>query len=246
MIRPERRAIRRSTQQPGQVEAYELTAIHAKVSGYVQKWNVDLGTKVTKGQVLAVLSVPELDAEAEQKKSVVEEAQAKLAQAKAAEEVAQANLAKRPRELEEVQAGIKRVDADLSRWQAEFKRIEQLFNDRRRPAVLLDETRSKMKSSESAQAEVNAQVHTADTAVRQSQAMLDLARANVFAATAGIKVARFDADHAQATRGYATIVAPLQRPDHRTECQCRRLDRGGYARETALRRGTRRYLSESP
>jgi RND family efflux transporter MFP subunit len=208
VVRPERLAIRRSTQQPGQVEAYELTSIHAKVSGYVQKWTVDLGAKVTKGQVLAVLSVPELDAEAEQKHSMVEEAQAKLAQAKAAEEVAQANLVCARAKREEVQAGIKRVEADVSRWQAEFKRIEQLFSEHAQTGSLLDETRSKVKSSEAAQEEVHAQVRTAETAVRQSQAMLDLARANVFAATASIKVARFDADHALATRGYATIVAP--------------------------------------
>ena len=50
----------------------------------MQKWTVDIGTKVTKGQVLAVLSVPELDAEAEQKQATIEEAEAKLAQAKAA------------------------------------------------------------------------------------------------------------------------------------------------------------------
>ena len=209
VVRPERRTIRRSTRQPGQVEAYELTSIHAKISGYVQKWTADLGDKVTKGQVLAVLSVPELDAEADQKQSMVEEAQAKLAQTKASEEVAQANLASTRAKLAEVQAGVKRVEADLSRWQAEFKRIEQLFAERVQTGSLLDETRSKMKSSESAREEVHAQIHTAEAAVRQSQAMLALAGANGFAAKAGIKVARFDADHARATRDYATIMAPF-------------------------------------
>jgi HlyD family secretion protein len=208
VVQPERRAISRSTQQPGHVEAYEQTSIHAKVSGFVQKWTVDLGSKVTKGQVLAVLSVPELDAEAEQKRSLVEEAQAKLSQAKAAEEVAQANLANARAKLEEVQAGIKRVEADFSRWQAEFRRIEQLFSERAQTGSLLDETRSKMRSSESSREEFHAQVHTAETAVKQSQAMLDLARANVVAAAAGIKVAQFDANHAVATDSYATIMAP--------------------------------------
>ena len=92
-MKPARATIRRSSEEPGQIEAYEVTPMHAKVSGYVQKWNVDIGTKVVKGQVLAVLSVPELDAEAEQKMATVEESEAKLAQAKAFEEVAQANLA---------------------------------------------------------------------------------------------------------------------------------------------------------
>ena len=208
VVKPGRATIRRSTEQPGQIEAYEVTPIYAKVSGYVQKWNVDIGTKVIKGQVLAVLSVPELDAEAEQKQATVEEAEAKLAQAKAAEAVSQANLASARAKLTEVQAGIKRVDADLTRWQAEFKRVEQLFNERAQTGSLLDETRSKLKSSESAREEVYAQVKTAEAAVRQGQAMLDKARSDVTAATATIKVARFDAQRVQALRGYATIVAP--------------------------------------
>ena len=47
-MRPERGTIRRSTEQPGQIEAYEATPIHAKVSGYVEKWNVDIGAKVAR------------------------------------------------------------------------------------------------------------------------------------------------------------------------------------------------------
>ena len=184
VVKPERATIRRSTEQPGQIEAYEVTPIYAKVSGYVQKWNVDIGAKVKKGQVLAVLSVPELDAEAEQKLAMVEESEAKLAQAKASEEVAQANLAGAQAKLTEVQAGTKRADADLARWQAEFKRVEQLHNERALTGSLLDETRSKLQSSESSREEVYAQVKTAEVAVRQSQAMLDKARSDVTAAAA--------------------------------------------------------------
>jgi HlyD family secretion protein len=208
VVRPERAAIRRSIEEPGQIEAYEVTEIHAKVSGYVQKWNADIGAKVTKGQVLAVLSVPELDAEAEQKQALVEEAEAKLVQTKAMEDVARANLYSTQAKLEEVRAGVKRADADLARWNAEYHRIEELFHQRAQTGSLLDETRSKLKSSESTREEIEAQIHTADAAVRQSTAMLEKARADVKAATASIKVARSDARRTQALREYCTIVAP--------------------------------------
>src|SRR5271157_1154296 len=170
VVKPGRTTIRRSTEEPGRIEAYEVTPIYAKVSGYVQKWNTDIGTKVVKGQVLAVVSVPELDAEVEQKMATVEETEAKLAQAKASEEVAQANLASAQAKLTEVQAGTKRADADLARWQSEFKRVEQLHNERALTGSLLDETRSKLRSSESSREEVYAQVKTAEVAVRQVQA----------------------------------------------------------------------------
>ena len=169
---------------------------------------MDIGAKVVKGQVLAVLSVPELDAETEQKMATVEETEAKLAQAKASEEVAQANLASAQAKLTEVQAGTKRADADLARWQSEFKRVEQLHNERALTGSLLDETRSKLRSSESSREEVYAQVKTAEVAVRQGQAMLDKARSDVTAAAASIKVARSDARRVRALLDYATIVAP--------------------------------------
>ncbi len=208
VVRPERAMIRRSIEEPGQIEPYEVTEIHAKVSGYVQQWNADIGAKVTKGQVLAVLSVPELDAEAEQKQALAEESEAMLAQAKANEDVALANLYSTQAKLEEVRAGIKRADADLSRWHAEYKRIEELFHQRAQTGSLLDETRSKLKSSESAREEVEAQIHTADAAVRQGTAMLAKARADVKAAGSRIKVARSDARRTEAFRTYCTIVAP--------------------------------------
>ena len=208
VVRLERRTIRRTTQQPGQIEAYEVTPIHAKVSGYVQKWNVDIGDKVKQGQVLAVLSVPELDAEAEQKQAAVEEAQAKLAQARAAEEVAQASLASVQAKLIEVRAGTKRAEADLARWKSESARVEQLFRERALTGSLLDETRSKLMASEAASEEVEDQVKTAEVAVLHARALLDKARADVTAAAASIQVARSDARHTQALRAFATIVAP--------------------------------------
>jgi multidrug efflux pump subunit AcrA (membrane-fusion protein) len=207
-VRPERATVRRSTEQPGQIEAYEETTIYARVSGYVQKWNVDIGAKVAKGQVLAVISVPDLDAEAELKQATVEESEAKLAQAKASQEVAHANLASTQAKLVEVRAGIKRVDADLARWQAEYKRVEQLHNERALTGSLVDETRSKLGASESAREEVYAQVKSAEAAVRHGEAMLDKARSDVTAAAAGIKVARSEARRVQALQNFATIVAP--------------------------------------
>ena len=219
VVKPVRATIRRSTEEPGQIEAYEVTPIYAKVSGYVQKWNVDIGAKVVKGQVLAVLSVPELDAEAEQKMATVEETEAKLAQAKASEEVAQANLASAQAKLTEVQAGTKRADADLARWQAEFKRVEQLHNERALTGSLLDETRSKLRSSESSREEVYAQVKTAEVAVRQGQAMLDKARSDVTAAAATIKVARSDARRT-GPAGLRHDRRPLRRRDYAAQRPC--------------------------
>lgn len=45
--------------------------VYAKESGYVQKLDVDYGTRVQKGQLLAVLEIPELQAQLEQDKAAI-------------------------------------------------------------------------------------------------------------------------------------------------------------------------------
>jgi RND family efflux transporter MFP subunit len=48
---------------PGQSAAWFESTIYARVNGYVSKWLVDIGDHVAKGQVLAIIETPELDAE---------------------------------------------------------------------------------------------------------------------------------------------------------------------------------------
>jgi RND family efflux transporter MFP subunit len=48
---------------PGQTAAWHASTIYARVNGYVGKWFVDIGDHVTKGQVLALIETPDLDAE---------------------------------------------------------------------------------------------------------------------------------------------------------------------------------------
>ena len=46
---------------PGELHPYESVDVFAKVKGFVRKIHVDVGSKVRKGQVLAVLEAPEMD-----------------------------------------------------------------------------------------------------------------------------------------------------------------------------------------
>ncbi len=48
---------------PGETAAWYDSRIYARVNGYVHKWYVDIGDRVTNGQTLATIDTPELDAE---------------------------------------------------------------------------------------------------------------------------------------------------------------------------------------
>lgn len=76
---------------PGNIEPLYMANLFARVDGYLDRRNVDIGTKVRAGQVLAVISSPELDQQLGQAKATLAQSQAALLQARAALEQAKAN-----------------------------------------------------------------------------------------------------------------------------------------------------------
>ena len=48
---------------PGETAAWYESVIYSRVDGYVAKWNADIGDHVQKGQILATIETPELDAQ---------------------------------------------------------------------------------------------------------------------------------------------------------------------------------------
>jgi len=75
---------------PGATSAYQSADIYARANGYVEKRNVDLGSRVKAGEVMAVLSAPELDHQIAQAKAAQAQAQATVRQSEANEKLAQA------------------------------------------------------------------------------------------------------------------------------------------------------------
>src|SRR5947207_15546831 len=59
VVKPELGGMDRTTMQPGSVVSYESVPLFAAVSGYLKKLNVDIGSRVKAGDVLAVIDVPE-------------------------------------------------------------------------------------------------------------------------------------------------------------------------------------------
>jgi len=48
---------------PGDVQAWYEASVYARVSGYLKKWYFDIGARVKKGQVLAEIDAPDVDAQ---------------------------------------------------------------------------------------------------------------------------------------------------------------------------------------
>jgi len=114
----------------GQFQPYQVVDVHPKVTGFMVKINVDIGDKVRKGQTLAVLEVPELNAQL--KGTVFEVQRAKD-------------------DLLRAQNEIKRDEAIHSALHADYERL--LETSKAQPGLIaqqeLDDAESKDLSSES-------------------------------------------------------------------------------------------------
>ena len=57
---------------PGDVQAFNTAPIYARVSGYLKRWDFDIGASVKAGQTLAEIDTPELDQQLAQSKAALQ------------------------------------------------------------------------------------------------------------------------------------------------------------------------------
>jgi membrane fusion protein, multidrug efflux system len=114
---------------PGTVQALRETTIFARTNGYVKRWFVDIGGRVTAGQALAEIETPDLDQELAQ-------ARATRAQVEANLNLARASLARwtqlvkedaaTKQELDEREAAFGAAQANANASQANVQRLTEL------------------------------------------------------------------------------------------------------------------------
>lgn len=221
VIKPEQKALKQVVEQPAQIEPYEMTPLHAKVSGYVQRIVVDLGDTIqgpkldkqgkvtTPGQVLAEIAVPELVAELQQKRSVLAQSRAEVEQAKAGVQVAESKTLTAQAAIAAAKAAMRRSDALVAKTASELKRITEL-NERNAVATkLVDETRQSAEGAQADRESAAAQYDAAQAAVGESQALVNKARADLVAAEARVQVAEAVVQETQVKVDYATLRAPF-------------------------------------
>ena len=80
VVHPEAGGIPRICSQPGSVEPYANAALYAKVFGQLKKLTVDIGSQVKEGDLLAVIDIPEREADVTRNEARVRDAKAKLKQ----------------------------------------------------------------------------------------------------------------------------------------------------------------------
>ena len=109
----------RTIDLPGEFQPYQITTLHARVAGYIEKVLVDRGSAVKQGQLLAELSAPETTAKIAEAVARVQSAESDRVQSEAQLAAAQSTLGRLKKAAEtpgaiagnEVTLAEKQVDA---------------------------------------------------------------------------------------------------------------------------------------
>ena len=208
LIEPQIRSIVRVVGQPSFIESYERTSIYPKLTGYIEKWYVDIGDKVKKGQVLATLFVPELVEDMRTKKAAVRRDEKRVELARKMVDVADADLKEARARLEEARSILAKYQAEVDRWDTEVNRLKlEVEKGVVDPQILLESTKQ-LKSAIAARDAARATIAKVDAEVLSKEAVLAKAKVDVEVAKSDLEVSISDAKRLEAWVGYITLSAP--------------------------------------
>ena len=208
VIQPQYRKIVRIVGQPSFVEAYERTMIYPKVTGYIEKWNVDIGDRVKKGDVLCTLFVPELREDWETKKATVKLDKERVDLAEQLVEVAKADVKAAEARLEEAKAMLDKYASEVDRWDSEVKRLKREVDKGVVAPQILLESQNQHRSDVAAWTAAKATVAKAEAELLSKKETLSEDRVDVRVARARVTVSESDAKRLEAWVGYLTLPAP--------------------------------------
>jgi RND family efflux transporter MFP subunit len=186
ILYPRPGGIKRTTTQPGSIQAFEAVSLYAKVSGYLQNQQVDIGDLVRQGETLAEVEAPELRSAANKAKADVQKSHTMVEQAKATLVARQSDLKASRARRDHAEFAVKALQATVTLRKKQYDRIDALAKLNAIQFELVDEQAQKLESAkadelagEKAVVAADAEVGAADAAVAEAKAALSNAEASV-------------------------------------------------------------------
>lgn len=209
VIKPSKGVLERSTSQAGTVMAFHGIDIISEVSGYLRELHVDIGSRVTKGQLMAVIDVPELKARVDQKEAAKSLADAQVEQKSAAIDSSKAELKVAEAKLEASKARNKQDVAYLKFRAKQKKRYEDLLASGSIEARLVDEQEDHYDAAVEAVNASREAINAAAASIKFNEAKILQAGADLKEAQAKVKVAQAELDDAKVMEQFSRLVAPF-------------------------------------
>jgi len=208
VVRLNKGGITRTSTQIGTVQAFEEADLYAKVSGYLSKLNVDYGSRVKQGQVLAEIDDPEVFKEKERSAAMLVQGEAKVQQAEARIKVAKAFYKAAQATVVQSQAEIERTAATRSYRDKVLQRFTELAASRSVPQQVVDEQEENFKAAVATEKAARSAVLTAEAQAEEAESKIEQAKADLAGARADVKVDEAADAKAGVLVDYTKIISP--------------------------------------
>jgi HlyD family secretion protein len=197
------------TSSNGYIVAKTRAALSADTAGRIVEMNVEEGSVVKRGDVVARLYSDEYAA-------ALRQAEADLSAARAAKLRAEAESVSAQRDLETLRTNVAPVEAELGRDEAALRfgkialqRATELVEKGADTQDRLDQAQRDLDDATARVKAATARIESTRSAIAQGEAALTVARARVSEAEAQIQVAQAARDLAQATLDKTAVRAPF-------------------------------------
>jgi RND family efflux transporter MFP subunit len=179
------------------VEPLEKADLCARIPGVVKYMplDVDIGRRVTAGEKLIELDVPELEAQLKHKEALLDQAEKQELMAGEAVKVAD-------KEVQEAEKQEKRYSADYAFAKLQNDRVAELVRRNSLTVERGQEVQRQLEVAESAWLAMRAQIET-------KKAKLEANKVDVLVARSRVDVARAEIHNVRQLLGFATIRAPF-------------------------------------
>lgn len=156
---------RRIVEAVGSLFALDEVTVSSEAEGRVEQVLVDIGDRVSKGQILARITPVEFELTVEQQRAALAQARARL------------GLRESDRELRDVQqaAEVKKAGADLADAEKKYQRAQSLLESGVIPRQNFDEAEARYQSAKATYDLAVQQVENLRASMQQTQASLNLA-----------------------------------------------------------------------
>lgn len=131
IVHPKQAAAIEEVVLPGGTQPYISSPIYARANGYLVSWFYDIGARVKKGDLLAVIDTPELDKQLQQARADLETAKSNLALAKITADRWQGLIQTRSVSQQSTDQAVQNLgamQASLDSYAANVRRLEDLVS----------------------------------------------------------------------------------------------------------------------
>lgn len=200
--------------QGATVHGFQVTEIRAKLGGFVKSigrvndQEVDIGSRVKKNDVLAVLDIPEMENLLAEKLAIVTQMKSAVLQADAAVLEAESAVAQSRAELEQVRARTAEKEAMLKLNETRYRRLSRLASAGTIGTENIDEAGFDVDVAKARLASVEADIQAATAHIHASEASVRKAEADRQSAEAKVTVAESTIDRLRTMMSYTVIKAP--------------------------------------